>query len=123
MGTSQTKDYLSKEDYGKVPKYLQNIKQDIDAEYDYIRMLQDEEEKENNDRLRPMPEEERMQLMNGLKAKWETINTEFQGAAHLTILESCGKIYRKEKWEAQLSQVEKDIEKLNKKNILIARDM
>merc|ERR1712072_907727 len=76
--TSQAKDYLSKEDYGKVPKYLQNIKQDIDAEYDYIRMLQDEEEKENNSRLRPLPEEERMQLMNGLKAKWETINTEFQ---------------------------------------------
>merc|ERR1712072_1085778 len=57
--TSQTKDYLSKEDYGKVPKYLQNIKQDIDAEYDYIRMLEEEEEKENNSRMTPLDEEER----------------------------------------------------------------
>lgn len=31
------KDYLKKEDYGKVPKYLQHIKQDIETEYQYIR--------------------------------------------------------------------------------------
>jgi len=67
-----------------------------------------------------MPEEERIALLNGLKAKWEAVNTEFQGAAHLTVLDSSGKIYRKEKWESQLAQIEKDIEKLNKKNIVIA---
>merc|ERR1711907_298703 len=44
--TSQAKDYLSKEDYGKVPKYLKNIKQDIQAEYDYIRQLQEQEMQE-----------------------------------------------------------------------------
>lgn len=27
------KDYLNKEDFGKVPKYLQQVKSDIDAEY------------------------------------------------------------------------------------------
>merc|ERR1719379_2908335 len=41
------KDYLHKEDYGKVPKYLQHIKSDIQAEYDYIRMLQEQEEAQN----------------------------------------------------------------------------
>merc|ERR1719487_1342083 len=56
--TSQAKDYLSKEDYGKVPKYLKNIKQDIDAEYDYIRMLQEEEDQENQSRMAPLEEEE-----------------------------------------------------------------
>merc|ERR1719343_1521841 len=35
-----TKDYLCKEDYGKVPKYLQHIKADIEAEYEYIRQLE-----------------------------------------------------------------------------------
>merc|ERR1719272_2177576 len=53
--TSQAKNYLSKEDYGKVPKYLKNIKQDIEAEYDYIAMLQDQEEQETNARMMPMP--------------------------------------------------------------------
>lgn len=120
--TSQAKDYLSKEDYGKVPKYLKNIKQDIQAEYDYIRQLQDQEDAEQASAFRPLPEEERVALLNGLKAKWEAVNTEFQGAAHLTVLDSSGKVYRKEKWEAQLAQIEKDIEKLNRRNITVARD-
>jgi len=120
--TSQAKDYLSKEDYGKVPKYLQNIKQDIDAEYDYIRMLQEQEEKENASRMTPLEEEERQKLIAGLKAKWEAVNTEYQGATHMTILHSRGSIYRKEKWEAELANTEKAIEKLNRKNIIIARD-
>jgi len=120
--TSQAKDYLSKEDYGKAPKYLKNIKGDIQAEYDYIRQLQDNEEAEQASAYRPLAEEERIALLNGLKAKWEAVNTEFQGAAHLTVLDSSGKIYRKEKWEAQLAQIEKDIEKLNRRNITIARD-
>merc|ERR1719446_2025961 len=41
--TQGTKDYLSKEDYGKVPKYLTHIKNDIQAEYNYIRALQEQE--------------------------------------------------------------------------------
>merc|ERR1719321_2362002 len=115
------KDYLSKEDYGKVPKYLKNIKQDIDAEYEYIRMLQEQEAEKSYSQMRPMPEEDRQQLIAGLKAKWEAINTEFQGSTHLTVLDTAGKVKRKEKYEAELSQVEKDIEKLNRKNILVAR--
>jgi len=121
--TSQAKNYLSKEDYGKVPKYLKNIKQDIEAEYDYIAMLQDEEEQENNARMMPMPEPERLKLLDGLKAKWESVNTEYQGATHMTQLNGAGAKYRKEKWEAELSQIEKDIEKLNRKGILVARDL
>jgi hypothetical protein len=103
--TTQAKDYLNKDDYGKVPKYLKNIKNDIEAEYDYIRMLQEQEEEEAASQHRTMPEEERIAILNGLKAKWEAVNTEFQGAAHLTVLDSSGKIYRKEKWESQLAQI------------------
>merc|ERR1719506_1947699 len=69
--SAQAKDYLSKEDYGRVPKYLKNIKQDIEAEYDYIRQLQDNEEAEQASAYRPLAEEERIALLNGLKAKWE----------------------------------------------------
>jgi len=113
------KEYLHKEDYGKVPKYLQHIKKDIEAEYDYIRRLQEEDARVNGPQVRPLSEEERTSLINGLKAKWEQVNTEYQGATHLTKLDTHGKIIRKEKHEAALSQIEKDIEKLNKKNIMI----
>jgi preprotein translocase subunit YajC len=116
------KDYLSKEDYGKVPKYLKNIQQDIEAEYDYIRQLQEQEMQEQQSQMRPLSDDERVQLISGLKAKWEAVNTEYQGQTHLTVLDTTGKIGRKEKYEAELQQIEKDIEKLNRKNIFVHRD-
>lgn len=116
------KDYLSKDDYGKVPKYLKNIKQDIEAEYDYIRQLQEMEVQEQQSQMRPLSDDERVQLISGLKAKWEAVNTEYQGQTHLTVLDTTGKIGRKEKYEAELQQIEKDIEKLNRKNIFVHRD-
>merc|ERR1719310_1288314 len=98
------KDYLHKEDFGKVPKYLQHIKKDIEDEYEYIRQLQ---------------EQEKAGLIAGLKAKWEQTNTDYQATTHLTKLDTIGKVKRKEKFEAELSQIEKDIEKLNRKQILV----
>jgi len=120
--STSTKDYLVKDDYGKVPKYLKHIKQDIDNEYEYIAMLQEQEEADRNSGCVPMPEEERLKLIEGLKAKWESVNTEYQGATHLTVLDSAGKMYRKERSEANLAQIEKDIEKLNRKNIMVNQE-
>lgn len=117
------KEYLHKEDYGKVPKYLKHIKSDIEAEYDYIRQLQQSEAEAISSQLRPLGEEERLALIEGLKKKWETVNSEYQASTHLTKLDSIGKIKRKEKCEAEIQQIEKDIERLNRRNILVARDM
>jgi hypothetical protein len=117
--SQDAKDYLQKEDFGKVPKYLKHIKQDIEDEYDYIRRLQEEEEEARNSQVRPMSEDERLALIAGLKQKWETINTEFQAYTHLTKLDTFGKIKRKEKHEAELAQIEKDLERLNRKSIII----
>lgn len=117
-----SKEYLKKDDFGKVPAYLNYIKQDIQAEYDYIRQIQQQEEERQGSQVRPMAEEERAKLIEGLKAKWEEVNTGYQATTHLTILDTAGKVSRKEKHEASLAQIEKDIEKLNRRNILVARD-
>lgn len=111
------KDYLKKEDYGKVPQYLKHIKNDIEAEYDYIRQLQQQEDEGRRARVQGLDENERLELIDGLKQKWETVNTSYQATTHLTKLDTIGKIKRKEKYEAELSQIEKDIEKLNRANI------
>jgi hypothetical protein len=116
------KDYLNKEDYGKTPKYLHNIKRDIDAEYDYIRQLHQQNEDDAAAGVRPLDDEERQQLIGGLKSKWEAVNTEYQGGTHITKLDTMGKMKRREKQEAELAQVEKDIEKLNKRGIHIHMD-
>lgn len=117
--TQGAKDYLNKEDFGKVPKYLQHIKQDIDAEYNYIASLQQQEEEMNRSAFAPMAEEDRLEMIEGLKARWEQVNTEYQSGTHITKLDTIGKIKRKEKYEAELSQLEKDIERLNRRNIVV----
>jgi len=116
---SNAKDYLHKEDYGKVPKYLTHIKKDIAAEYDYIRQLQEQAMADSAPPVQGLDEMERLNLMEGLKAKWESINTAYQAETHLTTLDTMGKMRRKEKFEAELAQIEKDIEKLNKANIAV----
>jgi len=117
--TQEAKDYLKKQDYGKVPKYLEHIKQDIDDEYEYIRQIEREEEEARSSMARPLSEDERLKLIAGLKQKWEQINTEFQGYTHLTKLDTFGKISRKEKHEAELAQIEKDLERLNRQGIIV----
>merc|ERR1712224_978370 len=41
--SSGAKDFLNKEDYGKVPKYLKSIKADIEAESDYINHIMEQQ--------------------------------------------------------------------------------
>jgi len=113
------KDYLRKEDYGKVPKYLSHVKADIEAEYDYIRKLEQERADMTRSNVRSLEEAERQDIIINLKAKWESVNTSYQGTTHLTKLDTIGKIKRKETYEAALTQIEKDIEKMNRKNILV----
>merc|ERR1711964_491593 len=105
-------------DYGKCPKYLKRIQGDIQEEYDYIEQLAREEEEASNF-VRPLSNEEREALIEGLKAKWEKVNTDYQATTHITKLDTHGKIIRKETYESMLSQIEKDIEKLNKRYIMV----
>jgi len=113
------KDYIKKEDYGKVPKYLTHIKNDIEDEFTYIKALQEQQIELSRSRVKPMEEDERVKLIEGLKSRWEQVNNEYQGMTHLTSLDTVGKMKKKEKFEAELSQIEKDIERLNKKNIVV----
>merc|ERR1719171_2221298 len=116
----EVKDYLHKEDYGKVPTYLTKIKKDIQEEYEYIRQLQEEEERQiMESQQRVLTSEEQYALIEGLKAKWEKVNTDYQATTHITLMDSIGKKTRKEKYEAMLALIEKDIEKLNKQQIIV----
>jgi len=117
------RDYLKKADYGRTPSYLAHIKNDIKDEMTYIEELQRQQAEMVNSQVKPLSEDERVVLINGLKAKWEQVNTEYQATTHITKLDTIGKTKRKEKYEAELSQIEKDIEKLNRKNILVDAQM
>merc|ERR1712194_802149 len=111
-------DFMNKDDFGKVPLYLSKIKEDINAEYEYIRAIKTQQQ-EANKTTYSLSHEDREQLIQALKAKWENTNSEYQLGTHLTKLDTVGKIKRKEKQEKELTEIEQGIEKLKRENIVI----
>lgn len=68
-----------------------------------------------------LPEEERLQLVRQLKLKWAQINTQFLKLPFT--LDTPAKRRRKEVYEAQLAQIEKDVQLLqSNEKIVITSD-
>merc|ERR1712232_892297 len=112
------RDYFKKEDFGKVPKYLAHVKKDIEAEQEYIRTLMQQRWEVNQPQVQPIGENEKTELMNCLKEKWDAINNAYQTMTHV-MPTTVGQMKRKSKCEAELSQIEKDLQNLNRKNVLV----
>jgi len=115
--TNHVKDYMKKEDYGKAPKYLKRIQRDLDSERAYIERFYDSQEQEPA--TQALEESERLSMLEGLKAKWEQANTEYQRTTHCTYLDTEGLKRNKEKSEAALTNLENDIGKLSKAGIIV----
>lgn len=70
-----------------------------------------------NQRLSKLSEEERTELLAGLKLKWAEVNEKYQKMTFT--LDTPAKRQRKERYEEQLMQFEKDIDILSRKNIYV----
>jgi hypothetical protein len=116
---NQGPDYTKKKDYGKTPKYLQKIKKEIDNEYELVREMQMEEEQQRDREKFLLPEDERQELISALKKKWEVVHKQYQEITHVQKIDTVGLRRKKENCEAELKQLERDIEKLSKKFIFV----
>ncbi|KAJ0395085.1 hypothetical protein ATCC90586_001736 [Pythium insidiosum] len=118
--------YAKKDDYGKVPKYLSQVKDEIERENEmieeFVRQNRDMLEEEEGGRVEPMDERERKQLVDALKAKWDHTNSKYQKLCHNVVFDTLGKVRRKETFEKELATLEKDIELLEKGNVVVAKN-
>ena len=119
LPASKDKDYLKKKNFGKTPKYLEKIKNEITDEYNLVREMQVEEQNEKDRQKFLMPENERQELIAALKKKWEVVHIEFQKETHHRKLDTLGKVHRKESLLTEMKQIEGDIKKLSKNYIFI----
>ena len=114
-----------KEDYGKVPEYLTLVKEEVRRENEMIdryvreRMGEVEDVPEVFERL---SEDERMDLLDGLKDKWDFINRKYQKITHHVSLDTLGELHRKEAMEALLKKIEGYIDKLERASAVLVRD-
>jgi len=108
-------EYRNKADYGKVPAYLQDVKEEINRENQMIQEYmnganQDQYEEYNDDA--DLDSDELENLIDALKTKWDNTNKKYQKMCHMVKLDTIGKVRRKEAMESELDQLEKDIQKL-----------
>jgi len=103
--------------FGKVPEYLTRIKQERVEEEEFIRTIQQTREEDTG--FKVLPEEQRLQILAGLKAKWMAVNKQYMQDLSICI-DSDPKKRQKEDLESALDQIEKDIESMSKPNVVIA---
>lgn len=115
--------YRNKEDYGKVPRYLSQVKDEIERENtlieEFVRQNQQLVEDAEGSLAEPMDERERQELVNALKAKWDHVNAKYQKLCHNVVFDTLGKVRRKETFEKELTQLEKDIAMLEKGRVVV----
>lgn len=117
--------YLKKEDYGKVPKYLSSVKEEIKRENEMIQKYVREqmgEVEEEPEQYEEMSDSERSDLILALKAKWDKVNAQYQKVTHLVRLDTTGQVRRKESMEAELKALEMDIERLQRPGPILIRN-
>lgn len=112
--------YVQKKDYGKTPEYLQKkILQEI--EFQKTDAHEKLEKKERDALLKrgiiPLPETERLRLLQGLLENWEGLNRDYQKLS--LVIDTLPKINRKVNLERKLKTVEDQMVKLSHPNIVV----
>lgn len=106
--------------FGKVPKYLNTIKGALQEEKELIAEYHRQQQEASMSSMRQMSSGERDALVQELKEKWQKVNEAYQKLSFT--LDTPMRKIRKETYEAELSQLEKDIQTLQGKNILVVEE-
>jgi len=102
--------YTMKEDFGQLPPYLVARNQEVRAAQErYDEYVAEELRARALDQIGTA---QRAELLRGLKAKWDDLHQQFQGLSVVT--DTAPKKNRKERMEAQMSQLERDIDLLER---------
>ena len=114
----EKENFLKKKYFGEVPNYLTNIKNSINEEIEFFKKMK-EEEKFNRRTKILMGEDEKKEIREKLKKKYEEVNNQYQKITHIKKVTSLGMKKKKIFWEKLLSQIEKDLVLMNRKIIYV----
>lgn len=111
--------YWECEDYGKVPAYLETVKAEIEKEKKLVdKYVSEKFGNDGHQEQEIMDEFERKELFNKLKHRWGEVNAEYQKYCHKAP-DTPGDIQRKAAQEAELKQLEDDLEVLGRPGPLV----
>jgi len=106
--------YIHKKEFGKTPEYLTRRKEEMTvAQQEYDAYLA---EHFRRGAMKQLSEGERQDILRGLKENWEQLHHEYQGLSVVT--DTAPKKNRKERMEAEMKQLERDIETVEKHRVI-----
>lgn len=106
--------YTNKKEFGKCPIYLKKRQEEIaQAQQEYDDYVQDYFRR---GAMIKLSNEERESILNGLKTNWEALHHDYQGLSVVT--DTAPKKYRKERMEAEMKALERDIELIEKHGVI-----
>ncbi|KAG9276782.1 enkurin-like [Astyanax mexicanus] len=106
--------YIKKKDYGQTPEYLQQRREETRREQEEYNNCVKERMKQGA--MKQLPEEERQQILQGLKKNWDELYHQFQKLPLVT--DTASKKNRKEHLEMKMKQLEKEIEMMERYKII-----
>ncbi|CAG9463639.1 unnamed protein product [Pedinophyceae sp. YPF-701] len=107
--------WTTKPDFGKVPSYLTKNKAKLETEKraaEEYKKLQEAQQLADAGVVQELEPDERGKLLRHLKIKWAQVNTAYQKMTFT--LDTPAKRRRKEQYEKELSEIERDIRMLEK---------
>ena len=110
------------EEYGRIPKYLSSVKAAIEQEKELVeKYVAEQYGPSQEEETQVMDNTERRILIDRLKQRWDEVNSVYQRYCHKVSLDTLGEIKRKASQEAELKQLEEDIEKLSRPGPLLVK--
>ena len=111
------------EEYGKIPSYLSSVKAAMEKERQLVEKYVAEQygPSSQDEETQLMNDSERLELIDRLKQRWDDVNFVYQKYCHKVQLDTPGEIKRKATQEAELKQLEEDIEKLSRPGPLVIK--
>ncbi|CAD8068991.1 unnamed protein product [Paramecium primaurelia] len=113
--------WLTKKDYGQIPLYLSQIKDQLQQSYLEEQNYAKQQLEAQNDKLQLLQEEELQQIREGLKQRYDEVNKQYQQYTHLKKFDTVGLKRRKEQFEKELIQLEKDMDKMKKQYVFVEK--
>jgi hypothetical protein len=110
--------FIEKPKFGKVPGYLKRRKQE--QVEDQKRWEDEQEAIVKRKEMMKLQDHERQSILDGLRANWSELHHLYQGLSLLT--DTLPKKLRREKIEAQLDEMEKFIDLIEKNPIIVISD-
>lgn len=109
-----------REDFGKVPQYINEIKQDLNARKQLIAEMASADAA-FRERWSELPAGELVQLRDGLQRRWDALNKEYQSKG-FSNMETPSQRARQELLEKQLVAVEFAMQKLSRQHVYVFDD-